>query len=58
MVIKTKKKIKFGNQVSIWDRKILKGVQLKMDLDSKNKGEKGYMVGRSIGCCCRVTYGN
>lgn len=30
MVIKTKKKIKFGNQISIWDRK---AVQLEMDLD-------------------------
>ena len=40
MVIKDAKKIKFGNQISIWDRKIMKGEQLEMDLNSKNKGEK------------------
>ena len=31
MVIKTKKKIKFGNQISIRDRK---AEQIKMDLDN------------------------
>ncbi len=40
MLIKDAKKIKFGKQISMWDRKIMKGEQLKMDLDSKNKGEK------------------
>lgn len=39
MVIKTKKKIKFGNQISIWNRK---AIQLEMDLDklieNSNKG--------------------
>lgn len=30
MIIKTKGKIKFGNQISIWDRK---AIQLEMDLD-------------------------
>jgi hypothetical protein len=39
MVIKYAKKIKFGNQISIWDRK---AIQIKMDLDNmienSNKG--------------------
>lgn len=39
-IIKDAKPIKFGKQVSIWDMKIMKGEQLKMDLDSKDKGEK------------------
>jgi len=37
MVIKTKKKIKFGNQISIWDRK---AIQLEMDLDKMIENSK------------------
>lgn len=37
MIIKTKKKIKFGNQISIWDRK---AIQLEMDLDKLIENSK------------------
>jgi len=37
MIIKTKGKIKFGKQTSIWDRK---AIQLEMDLDKLIENSK------------------